>query len=93
MLTWVAPPPAPEPEPKPELSKESKKAIQDIFKLYDKDKSGKLSKSELRKALEKTGIDPEEIDGYFKEFDEDGNNEIDKEEFMKLMESTGAFDE
>ena len=44
-------------------------------------------------ALEKTGIEKDEIKGYFKDFDQDGNESIDKEEFMKLMKSTGAFDD
>ena len=61
MLSWVAPEPEPEPEPKAELSKAAKDAINSIFKLYDKDKSGALSLNELKKALEKTGIDPDEI--------------------------------
>ena len=61
MLSWVAPEPEPEPEPKAELSKQAKDAINSIFKLYDKDKSGSLSLNELKKALEKTGIDPDEI--------------------------------
>lgn len=61
MLSWVAPEPEPEPEPKAELSKQAKDAINSIFKLYDKDKSGSLSLKELKEALEKTGIDPDEI--------------------------------
>jgi len=93
MLSWVAPEPEPEPEPKPELSAEAQKAIKDIFKLYDKDKSGKLSLNELKKALAKTGIDPDEIKTYFTDYDGNGDGEIDKEEFFKLMESTGAFDD
>lgn len=93
MLSWVAPEPEPEPEPKAELSKEAQSAIAGIFKLYDKDKSGTLTIGELKKALEKTGIDPDEIKGYFNDFDKDENGEIDKKEFMALMESTGAFDD
>lgn len=93
MMDWVTPEPEPEPEPKAELSKEARNQISSIFKLYDKDKSGTLTISELRKALEKTGIDPDEIKAYFKEYDQDGNQEIDKTEFMALMESTGAFDD
>jgi len=93
MLEWVAKEPEPEPEPKPGLSAESKKQILGIFKIYDKDKSGTLTIKELKGALEKTGIDPDEIKGYFSEYDTDGNNEIDKDEFIKLMESTGAFDD
>lgn len=93
MLDWVKPPPEPEPEEKPGLSNEAKKQIQGIFKMYDKDKSGALSKKELLAALENTGIDRDEVTQMFKEYDGDGNELIDKDEFMKLMESTGAFDE
>jgi len=93
MMSYVAPEPEPEPEPKPELSKEAIQQIRQIFKLYDKDKSGSLTFAELKKALEKTGIDPEEIKEYFDTYDGDGNGTIDKEEFEKLMESTGAFDD
>jgi len=93
MLEWVAPEPEPEPEPKPELSAEAVKAIKSIFKLYDKDKSGSLTVKELKLALSKTGIDPDDIKQYFADFDEDGSESIDINEFQKLMESTGAFDE
>jgi len=93
MMGWVADAPEPEPEPEPELSDEAKKQINSIFKLYDKDKSGTLTIKELTMALEKTGIEKDEIKGYFKDFDQDGNESIDKEEFMKLMKSTGAFDD
>jgi len=92
MLSWVAPEPEPEPEPKAELSAAAKSQINGIFKLFDKDKSGTLTFQELKKALEKTGIDPDEIKQYFTEYDFDGNGTIDKDEFFKLMESTGAFD-
>ena len=64
-----------------DLSQDAKNEISSIFKLYDKDKSGALSVSELKKALEKTGIEPEEIKTYFKEYDKDGNQEIDKAEW------------
>jgi len=93
MMSWVAPEPEPEPEPKPELSKEAVQQIKSIFKLYDKDKSGRLTVKELKTALEKTGLDVDEIKQYIKDYDADGNNEIDIGEFTKLMESTGAFDE
>lgn len=89
----AATPQEPEPEPKPELSAEAKKAINKIFKLYDKDKSGSLSVQELKKALEKTGIDPDEIKTMFNEYDLDESGSIEISEFMQLMESTGAFDD
>ena len=93
MMSWVAPEPEPEPEPKQELSDDAKAMINSIFKLYDKDKSGSLTVSELKKALEKTGIEVEEVKQMLDEFDTDGNKELNKEEFRALMESTGAFDD
>ena len=74
-----------------ELSKEARirlRQFQDVRQRQER-----LTSSELRKALERTGIDPDEIQAYFKEYDTDGNQEIDKKEFMALMESTGAFDD
>ena len=44
-------------------------------------------------ALDKSGVDPDEVESYIKEFDFDGDGEMDREEFLKLMESTGAFDD
>ena len=48
---------------------------------------------QLSQALDKSGVDPDEVEKYIKEFDFDGDGEMDREEFLKLMESTGAFDE
>jgi len=93
MLSYVAVAPEPEPEPKSELSKAAKKQINDIFKLYDKDKNGNLSYQELKKALEKTGFDNDEIKELFEGYDLDGDGLISKNEFETLMESTGAFAE
>ena len=44
-------------------------------------------------ALDKSGVEPDEVESYIKEFDFDGDGEMDREEFLKLMESTGAFDD
>ena len=93
MTVEPRPPTPPPPEPEPEMSAEAKKMIKDIFKLYDKDKSGSLSLAELKKALANTGLDPEEIESYFKDYDTDGNKEISQAEFHELMKSTGAFDD
>ena len=75
------------------MSEATKKMIKGIFKTYDKDKSGDLTFGELRKAFEKTGLDPDDIKQYMSEFDADENGKINQEEFLKLMESTGAFDD
>jgi len=91
MLSWIEVEPEPEPEPEPTLSDESIAQIHKIFKLYDKDKSGTLTKSELVVALKSTGMEKDEIAILFKDYDLDSSGTIDKEEFLKLMDSTGAF--
>jgi len=93
MLKWVEKEPEPEPEPKATLSAEAVKQIKSIFKLYDKDRNGSLTKKELKEALSKTGLDVDEMNKFIKEFDSDENGEINQEEFLKLMDSTGAFED
>jgi len=91
MLSWIEVEPEPEPEPEPTLSQEAIGQIHKIFKLYDKDKSGTLEKSELIQALKNTGMEKEEIAILFKDYDLDSSGNISKDEFLKLMDSTGAF--
>ena len=59
---------------------------------YDKDKSGKIDKKELKNAMASAEIDNEELAKYIAENDVDGDGKLDLQEFMKLMISTGAYD-
>lgn len=85
MLEWVAPEPEPEPEPEPGLSADQIKEITEIFKIYDKDKSGEINKKELSEALRSTGLEKDDIMQIFNEYDKDGNDNIDLNEFIQMM--------
>jgi len=93
MMQWVAPK-APAPAPaKAGLSSKALQTIKDLFKKYDKDKSNKISFTELKNEMAKTGVDEDDIKKFIAECDVDGDGELDLSEFTKLMESTTTFDE
>eukprot|EP00200_Dunaliella_tertiolecta_P004757 CAMPEP_0202354322 /NCGR_PEP_ID=MMETSP1126-20121109/9694_1 /ASSEMBLY_ACC=CAM_ASM_000457 /TAXON_ID=3047 /ORGANISM="Dunaliella tertiolecta, Strain CCMP1320" /LENGTH=314 /DNA_ID=CAMNT_0048946777 /DNA_START=137 /DNA_END=1078 /DNA_ORIENTATION=- len=64
-------------QPDGELMKE----IQNIFAVYDDDKSGSLDFEEFSHALNLCGFDPKETAVMFKEIDRDGSGEVSYEEF------------
>lgn len=66
-----------------EFLKEEK--LYDVFKILDKDKNGKISKSELKKALNDEDIDEEELNKFIIKFDLNGDGEIDYDEFISNM--------
>ena len=55
------------------------------FKMIDKDGSGKISKDEIKKALNNEKIRDDEIKNFIDKFDLDGNGEIDYYEFVSCM--------
>jgi Ca2+-binding EF-hand superfamily protein len=59
--------------------------LYDVFKILDKDKNGKISKNELKKALNNEDIDEEELNQFIKKFDLNGDGEIDYVEFITNM--------
>ena len=59
--------------------------MHDVFKILDKDKNGKISKNELKKALNEEDIDEEELNQFIKKFDLNGDGEIDYVEFITNM--------
>ena len=58
--------------------------LRDAFKLFDEDKSGKISKSEISKVLKfkKSGA---EMTKLFEKYDLNGDGEIDFDEFLNMM--------
>ena len=61
--------------------------IRQQFDFFDKDGSGKVSKSELKKALKELNekISKTELKRMIKEADVDGDGEIDFDEFSKIL--------
>ena len=57
----------------------------DIFKMLDKDGSGKISKDDIKKILNNEDIDEEELKQFIVKFDLNGDGEIDYYEFIDGM--------
>ena len=57
----------------------------EIFRLLDKDGSGKISKDEIKKALNNERLKEKELNNFIKKFDLDGDGEIDYFEFVNGM--------
>jgi len=93
MMDLVKPPEAPPPPPKAELTQDAKEQIKALFKMYDKNKDGKLSVAELKKNVSTYRDDADLLKEELAKFDENGDGAIDYKEFEALMESTGAFDD
>ena len=53
--------------------------------MLDKDKSGKISKSDLKKVLNNEDIDEDELNQFILKFDLNGDGEIDYDEFITNM--------
>ena len=57
----------------------------EIFRMLDKDGSGKISKNEIKQALNKEKISGIELNNFIKQFDLNGDGEIDYYEFITGM--------
>ena len=69
----------PEERPKPDPAKQAEIA----FKLYDKDRDGFITKSEMEKLSK--NLSKEQIDKVFARFDADGDGRLSYAEFRKMM--------
>eukprot|EP01013_Petalomonas_cantuscygni_P022393 TRINITY_DN4297_c0_g1_i2.p2 TRINITY_DN4297_c0_g1~~TRINITY_DN4297_c0_g1_i2.p2 ORF type:complete len:157 (-),score=26.33 TRINITY_DN4297_c0_g1_i2:204-674(-) len=69
------------------LTEEELAEFKEIFDLVDDDRSGCISKAELRKLMETLRLKPteEEIESMMKEVDADGSGDIDFNEFVTVM--------
>ena len=68
---------------KNEFLKEEK--LLDLFKTLDKDGSGKISKSDIKKVLNNEDIDENELNQFIVKFDLNEDGEIDYDEFISNM--------
>ena len=69
------------------LSRSAARVI-DLFRKWDEDDSGTISKREFRRAIRALGFDffdTSEIDSVFDEFDTDGSGDIDYRELNKML--------
>lgn len=64
------------------------KEYKEAFEMFDKDGSGTISVSEIRKILRNFGnqVTESEVKDMIKDIDADGSGELDFEEFVTLME-------
>ena len=60
----------------------------EIFRMLDKDNSGKISKDEIKKALNDEKVREEDLKNFIKIFDLDGDGQIDYYEFVAGMSDT-----
>lgn len=63
------------------------------FKMFDADKTGKISLANLKQASRMCGVklNEQELKEMIQEADKDGDNEIDQEEFVNIMLKTNLF--
>eukprot|EP00055_Hartaetosiga_balthica_P005630 m.16771 g.16771 ORF g.16771 m.16771 type:complete len:168 (-) comp4668_c0_seq1:138-641(-) len=61
--------------------------VMKAFKLFDDDKSGRISIGNLRRVARELGEDipDEELKSMIQEFDQDGDGEINEDEFLAIM--------
>ena len=69
------------PESKP--TKDTGKQAEIAFRLYDKDKDGYITKSEMEKLSK--GLSKDQIEKAFARFDHDGDGKLSYAEFRKMM--------
>ena len=73
------------------LSKNAVRVI-DLFRDWDDDQSGSVSKKEFRKAMNQFGLDAhkKEVEALFDSWDPDGSGSIEYKELNKLLRRGGA---
>jgi len=73
------------------VSKDTRRQISALFSIYDTDRDGYLTVSELVAALTSCGLNEHDIRDMVSEQDQNDDAQLDEEEFIGLMVSTAAF--
>merc|ERR1711924_450004 len=73
--------------------KDSREDIEKVFKLFDDDKTNKISFRNLARVAEELveNIDDEELQDMITQADRDGDGEINIDEFYRTMKKKGNF--
>eukprot|EP00967_Tisochrysis_lutea_P099777 scaffold148399_cov36-Tisochrysis_lutea.AAC.2 len=91
MISWAAPKALPVVEVEDPLTAEQITEMQEIFHIYDRNKDGSLTLSELSNALKSCGMTASEIERLFHTADADLSGEISLEEFTVMMAKSDIF--
>ena len=77
-----------------ELSDKEISVYKKTFDVFDRNKSGKITKKELKKSMRLLGQNPtkDEIEDMIKEVDTDGSGKIDFPEFIEMMKQRRNID-
>lgn len=70
----------------------AKEKIKEVFKRFDRDRNGVLSRQEVQRLMKSIGgaITPEEIDKVFEQVDSNGDDVVDIDEFIEWVMSPGS---
>merc|ERR1711985_56622 len=73
--------------------KDSREDIEKVFKMFDDDKSTKITFKNLARVAEELGetIDDEELQDMINQADRDGDGQINMDEFYRIMKKKGNF--
>merc|ERR1711887_63664 len=73
--------------------KDSREEIMKAFRLFDDDKTGKISFKNLKRVAKELGetMTDEELQEMIDEADRDGDSEINEEEFLRIMKKTSLY--
>merc|ERR1719318_1123967 len=78
----------------PPRDEESDEEIRQAFAVFDKDKSGTITESELKQAMKSLGekMTDAEVRAMIKDVDLNGDGKIDYNEFVKMLKSQESKD-
>ncbi|XP_053734634.1 uncharacterized protein cetn4 [Synchiropus splendidus] len=73
--------------------KDSKEEILKAFRLFDDDRTGKISFKNLKRVAKELGenLTDEELQEMIDEADRDGDGEVDEQEFFRIMKKTNLY--